>query len=397
MIPWTKTTLDVARNRKIDMYQQVMSLNRKLFQTIYWLSESRATIFALLLAAVTLTTAGLALDHYAKNNNSLMERFHGQYIDATRVFNVGDIPSGGLSPFQFEVQNTSQISVRLLKGRSSCTCILEELSKDTISPGEIALIKGWIEGKGKEGPDTQRFAIRAEPLEPDSTTDSDVIDNVVFVVSGNLRADRGLRPSSMKLKVPANGLGIVKRPFEISWEASEDEKLETEFSNLPPGMAVEISPEPQRVDKVARFRGQITVDSSKIGDDGSHLNGYARFRLAPTTKKDPLLFKLYVSVDVVSDVIANPNILTWSQSDGPTPANLTLEAADGVLVKIDDIKYDHSILECSVTTSDAGVNNLMVNCLVKEARKMIRSELRIDVRYGTDQQKKTIVVPVLIL
>lgn len=201
---------------------------------------------------------------------------------------------------EFEVTNTGDAPLLLLRAASSCGCTVPEIQKEPIRPGQKSKIIVTYHAKGRPGPFTKSIRIY----------DNSVANHVTMVtITGNVISDRapeddytyqiggGLRIKNKTLNFFDVYPNKAHRTRTLSLYNESDEPVQLTFRNVPKHLHLVTEPEiiePKKEGKVF-----ITYLSDKVKDWGMQKHSFDLFVKGKEAKmKDN---RIIVTADIWED------------------------------------------------------------------------------------------------
>lgn len=201
---------------------------------------------------------------------------------------------------EFEVTNTGDAPLLLIRAVSSCGCTVPEFSKEPIRPGQKGIITVTYHAKGRPGPFTKSIRVYDNSV-PNHVSQITITGNVLSARSAEdnytYQIGGGLRIKTRALNFFDVYPTKANRTRTLGVYNEGDEPVQLSFRNIPKHLFVESEPEiiePKKEGKVL-----ITYCADKVKDWGMQKHSFELFVKGKETKmKDN---RITVTADIWED------------------------------------------------------------------------------------------------
>lgn len=201
---------------------------------------------------------------------------------------------------EFEVTNTGDAPLLLIRAVSSCGCTVPEFNKEPIRPGQKGVIKVTYHAKGRPGPFTKSIRVydNSAPNHVSQVTitgnvlsSRTVEDNYTYQVGGDLR----IKTRALNFFDVYPNKANRTRTLQVYNEGNEPVQLS--FRNVPKHIYIEC--EPQIIEPKKEGKVLITYCADKVKDWGMQKDNFELFVKGKETKmKDN---RITVTADIWED------------------------------------------------------------------------------------------------
>ena len=263
---------------------------------------------------------------------------------------------------EFEVTNTGDSPLLLIRAVSSCGCTVPEFSKEPIRPGQKGTITVTYHAKGRPGPFTKSIRVY----------DNSKANHVSQItITGNVLSSRSVEDTythqlggDIRIKTRALNFFDVypnkaNRTRTLQVYNEGDEPVQLSFRNIPKHIYVQVDPqiiEPKKEGKIL-----ITYGADKVKDWGLHKDYFEVFVKGKETKmKDN---RITVTADIWED---------FSELSRKERDNAPVIEVDKREVSFGECKSPKTI---TLTIKNSGKTKMIIRKVVNDMPEVFKTKL----------------------
>lgn len=201
---------------------------------------------------------------------------------------------------EFEVTNTGDSPLLLIRAVSSCGCTVPEFSKEPIRPGQKGVIKVTYHAKGRPGPFTKSIRVydNSKPNHVSQLTiTGNVLSNRTAEDTYTYQIGGGLRLKTRALNFFDVYPNKAHRTRTLYVYNESDEPVQLTFRNVPKHIFIESQPEIIQPKKEGNVL--VTYATDKVKDWGMHKDDFEIFVKGKETKMTDN--RIMVTADIWED------------------------------------------------------------------------------------------------